>query len=92
MVAGESFAAITWLGIGVMLLMGWHWLPGLCFFAAFAGVAGALVWPVLTGIIPEIAPKDRLQPANARLAAGGNSARITGLAATGAVVVLIGSG
>lgn len=92
MLCGEVFSAIAWSGIGTMLLVGWAPLPVLCAFAIFSGLAGAVVWPVLSGIVPEVAPRDRLQPANALLAAGGNSARITGLVSSGAVVVFVGAG
>ena len=47
---------------------------------------------MLSGIIPEVAPPDRLQSANALLAVGANVARIGGLIAAGAVVVLVGPG
>lgn len=92
MFTGECLSLIAWLGIGVMLLTGWAPIPLLCAFAVLTGMAGAVVWPVLSGIIPEVAPRERLQPANALLAVGANVARIAGLVSAGAVVVLVGPG
>lgn len=92
MFTGEVLSLVAWLGIGTMLLVGWAPIPVVCAFAVLTGLAGAVVWPVLSGIIPEVAPADRLQSANALLAVGANVARIGGLIAAGAVVVLIGPG
>lgn len=92
MFTGECFSLVAWLGIGTMLVLGWAPVPLMCAFAVLTGLAGAVVWPVLSGIIPEVAPPDRLQPANALLAVGANVARIGGLIAAGAVVVLVGPG
>ena len=92
MFAGECLSLVAWLGIGIMLLVGWAPIPMVCAFAVLTGLAGAVVWPVLSGIIPEVAPAGHLQPANALLAVGANVARIGGLIAAGAVVVLVGPG
>ncbi len=92
MFTGECLSLVAWLGIGIMLLTGWAPVPVLCGFAVLTGMAGAVVWPVLSGIIPEVAPRERLQPANALLAVGANVARIAGLVSAGAVVVLVGPG
>lgn len=92
MFTGECLSLVAWLGIGTMLLVGWAPIPLVCAFAVLTGLAGAVVWPVLSGIIPEVAPPDRLQSANALLAVGANVARVGGLVAAGAVVVLIGPG
>jgi len=92
MFVGECLSLTGWLGIGTMLLLGWAPLAALCGFAVLTGLAGAVVWPVLSGIVPEVAPRDRLQPANALLAVGANVARITGLVSAGVVVVLVGPG
>lgn len=92
MFTGECLSLTAWLGIGTMLLTGWAPLPVLCAFAVLTGLAGAVVWPVLSGIIPEVAPRHRFQAANALLAVGANVARIAGLVSAGAVVVLVGPG
>lgn len=92
MFTGECLSCIAWLGIGTLLLIGWAPIPLVCAFAVLTGLAGAVVWPVLSGIVPEVAPHDRLQQANALLAVGANVARVAGLIAGGAVVVAIGAG
>ena len=81
MFTGECLSLVAWLGIGTMLLLGWAPIPLVCAFAVLTGLAGAVVWPVLSGIIPEVAPPDRLQSANALLAVGANVARVGGLVA-----------
>ena len=58
--------------------------------AALSGIAMALVWPAMTGIVPEVVPADRLQAGNALLAMGVNTARIVGVVASGAVVAAVG--
>jgi len=74
------------------LLIGYHIhnLRLLGAAAALSGIAMALVWPAMTGIVPEVVPADRLQAGNALLAMGVNTARIVGVVASGAVVAAVG--
>ena len=92
MMAAEILSTVGFAGIAVMLLTGNAPVGGLVAAAAVAGTAIALMWPALTGIIPEVVAADRLQPANALLQLGANIARITGFALGGLTVVLIGGG
>nr|BFE85009.1 hypothetical protein GCM10020093_076100 [Planobispora longispora] len=48
-------------------------LPALAVAAAAAGIATAVLYPTLTGIIPDVVPADRLQTANALLRLGRTS-------------------
>jgi MFS family permease len=90
--AAEWVAALVHVSLGVMLLTR-HAPTGALVAAAFvAGTGGALVWPALTGIIPEVVPPEALQDGNALLGLAGNISRIAGLVAGGIVVVAVGGG
>lgn len=89
---GELLAGIAWSSIGLMMLSGWAPVWALCAAAALAGIAGAAVYPALTGIIPDLVPAPELQQANAWLSMGASGARLAGLVAGGAVVVWLGGG
>jgi len=67
-------------------------LWGLVAAAVVSGTATATVWPALTGIVPEVVPREQLQQGNAVLALGTNIARVTGLVAGGIVVAGVGGG
>lgn len=78
--------------VGVMLLTGFAPIWLLCCAAAVAGLAGAMVYPALTGIIPDLVPPHQRQTANSWLAMGAATARLGGLVAGGATVVWLGGG
>jgi MFS family permease len=88
----EWTAATVNAGIGAMLLTGHAPLWGLVCAAVLAGLGQALVWPAMTGLVPEVVPEDRLQQGNAVIGLGGNMARIAGLVAGGIVVVAVSAG
>ncbi|MER5317738.1 MFS transporter [Streptosporangium roseum] len=92
MMAGETINAAAFFCLAAMLLTGWTPLPALVTAAAASGVAMAILFPALTGIIPDVVPADRLQTANALLGLGANSSRVAGLILSGATVVLLGGG
>lgn len=88
----EWTAAVVNAAIGVMLLTGHAPLWGLVIAAVLAGLGHALVWPAMTGLIPEVVPSGHLQQGNAIIGLGGNLARIAGLVAGGIVVIALGAG
>lgn len=90
--ASEWVAALVHVAIGVMLLTGHAPVWALMTATFVAGMGEALVWPALTGIIPEVVSGDRLQDGNALLGLGGNIARVLGLVVGGIVVIAIGGG
>lgn len=89
---GIWLEAVGFGGIGAMLLTGFAPLWLICTSAAVAGLAGAMVYPALTGIIPDLVPAEQRQPANSWLAMGAAAARLGGLVAGGATVVWLGGG
>ncbi|GAB3880991.1 hypothetical protein GCM10027612_09390 [Microbispora bryophytorum subsp. camponoti] len=92
MMAGESLNAAAYFCLAAMMLTGWTPLPALVTASAVSGIASAILFPALTGIIPDVVPADRLQTANALLGLGQNISRVAGLVLSGAAVVLLGSG
>jgi MFS family permease len=92
MTAGETLNATAYFCLSGMMLTGWTPLPALVAGSAVSGVASAVLFPALTGIIPDVVPADRLQTANALLGLGANISRVAGFVLSGAVVVLLGSG
>ncbi|MFI7232430.1 MFS transporter [Nonomuraea angiospora] len=92
MMAGESLMAVGFLALGAMLLIGWTPLPALSAAAGVTGVGIAVMFPALTGIIPEVVPPDRLQAGNALLGLGQNAARVAGAVLGGFTVVQVGGG
>jgi len=92
MMVSEFISALAFFALAAMMLSGWTPLPAMATAAAASGVAIAMLFPSLTGIIPEVVPADRLQTGNALLGLGANSSRVAGAVLGGGAVVLFGSG
>ncbi|MER7133103.1 MFS transporter, partial [Streptosporangium saharense] len=92
MMTAESLNAVAFLALAAMMLTGWTPLTALAVAAAFSGVSTAILFPALTGIVPDVVEADRLQTANALLGLGTNISRVAGLVMGGMTVVLIGAG
>jgi MFS family permease len=91
-VGSDIASALAWAVVAVLLITGWAPVPLLVGLGVVAGLAGALFFPAMTGIVPELAPADRLQTANGLLRMGTNAARILGFAVAGGLVALLGPG
>jgi MFS family permease len=89
---GVCVIGLAWAAVGGMMLTGQALLVPMCLAAGLAGIAEAVVYPALTGIIPELLPPLLFQPGNAWLSMGSSCAKLAGLVASGAVVVLLGGG
>jgi MFS family permease len=92
LVSGEWLSAVGLGAIGVMLLSGFAPIWLVCVAAGIAGMAGAMIYPALSGIIPDLVPEHLRQKGNAWLAMGASAARLGGLVAGGAMVVWLGGG
>jgi predicted MFS family arabinose efflux permease len=92
MMAGEWANAVAFALLAAMMLTGWTPLPAMMAAAAVTGVAMAVLYPALTGIIPEVVPVERLQAGNALLGLGANVSRVAGAVLGGGTVVLVGGG
>lgn len=88
--AGLLLSAAAFVLLGLMMLSGWTPLAALVAAAALSGTGIALIYPALTGLIPEILPARHLQAGNALLGMARNGAQILGLVSSGALVALVG--
>lgn len=92
MAFSETLSAVCFFAIAVMFLTGHAPIVAVAAAAAGTGVALALFYPALTGLVPDVVPEEHLQTANGVLRIGVNAARMLGLALAGAAVALIGPG
>ncbi|MDO0917756.1 MFS transporter [Streptomyces sp. DT2A-34] len=90
--AAEYTAGIAFTFLAVLITAESAPLVLLCFLAAVAGTASALLYPAMDGLIPQLVPEDSLQRANSALRTGSNTANLVGLAAAGAIVGFFGAG
>ncbi|MDR1354998.1 MAG: MFS transporter [Propionibacteriaceae bacterium] len=89
---GQSINFVSWVSMGVLMLMDVRSLWAYCPLAVMGGVASAVIYPALTGIIPEMTPAPLLQQGNSWLAMGMSIAKLFGLIAAGTVVAFLGGG
>ena len=88
----ETIAGISAAGVAYLFISG-HATPGsVAALAVLAGGAEGLLFPVLSGLVPETVAEDRLQPANALLKFSQTSAQIGGSALAGILVAGVGAG
>lgn len=92
LMAGESVAAISAATTAYLFITGTATVPVLAVLSAIAGGAEGLLFPVLSGVVPETVPQDRLQTANAFLRLSQSSAQIGGAALAGVLVASVGPG
>lgn len=92
MVAAETVTGAAGLASGVVYLTGNATVGLLALLAGIGGVAGGFFFPAVTGIVPEVAKPEDLQPVNALLRLSSNVARIVGTAASGVIVAFLGAG
>ncbi|WP_425489497.1 MFS transporter [Nonomuraea typhae] len=90
MMAGELVNSVAFFALAAMMFTGWTPLWAMATAAALSGIAMAVLFPALTGIIPEVVPADRLQTGNALLGLGANTSRVAGAVLSGIVVTLVG--
>ncbi|MGW0658907.1 MFS transporter [Streptodolium elevatio] len=92
MMTAELASAAAFFALAAMFVTGHAPVPGIALLAAVTGIALALYYPALTGVVPDVVPDEHLQTANGVLRLGVNSARLLGMAAAGGAVALVGSG
>lgn len=92
LVAGQVLSGSAFGGMAAMLLTGWAPLAALTGCAVLAGCGSTLLLPVLTSAVRDVVGREQLQPANALLRLGGNTANIVGLAGAGGAIALLGPG
>lgn len=90
---GSSLAAAGTAGLmAVAVLTGFGSIPFLAGIALVNGAVAAIALPASYSITPETVPADVLQPANAVLRIGTNSAQVTGASVGGLLVAGAGPG
>lgn len=89
---GETGVGLGWLAIGLLMFTEAPPLWAMCACAALTGVSGSLVYPALTGIIPDLVPAEHLTEANAYLQGANAFSRLIGVVAGGVTVAFLGGG
>jgi predicted MFS family arabinose efflux permease len=92
MVGADLLAALAQGTFAAVLLGGVATLPLAIALQALIGVSFALHWPAAVGLVPLVAPRDQLQPANALLAIAHSTALGLGAAAGGLIAASLGAG
>lgn len=87
-VLGSAFAAVS----AVSLIAGNSSVFLLALMGALFGVLNALWWPAMSGVLPEILPKEKLQHGNAIIALTTNIGYVGGALLGGILVTAFGSG
>jgi predicted MFS family arabinose efflux permease len=92
MVGAELAAGVSFSVLAALFLLDSAHVPVVMALAAVNGIATAMFFPALTGIVPQVVPTERLQGANGLLRLSTNGSRILGLAIAGALIALFGTG
>jgi len=87
-IVGSLFAAV----IAISFIGGFASVPLLCLMGGLFGVSAALWWPAMSGVLPDILPKESLQKGNAVVGLMNNFGFVVGALIGGTVVTLYGSG
>ena len=87
-VIGSGFAAIS----AISLIVNSSSVLLLALMGALFGVLNALWWPAMSGVLPEVLPKEKLQHGNAVIALTTNIGYVAGALLGGILVTAFGSG
>ena len=87
-ILGSSFAAVSALS----LINGFSSVALLAIMGALFGVLNALWWPAMSGVLPEILPREKLQHGNAIISLMTNVGFVIGALLGGILVTSFGSG
>jgi MFS family permease len=87
-ILGSGFAALS----AISLIINNSSVFFLALMGALFGILNALWWPAMSGVLPEILPKEKLQHGNAVIAMTTNIGYVFGALLGGTLVTLFGSG
>ena len=87
-VIGSLFAATS----AISFIDGFASVWLLCLMGGLFGILNALWWPAMSGVLPEILPKQSLQKGNAVVGLLSNFGFVAGALVGGTIVTLFGSG
>lgn len=85
-------SAVTQGLIALLVLTGTAELPILIALAAVHGVVSSVSMPALASVLPQLVPRDQLQPANALMSLTRNGLTVIGPTVGALLVVTLGSG
>jgi MFS family permease len=85
---GSFLAAVS----AISLIAGFSSVWLLATMAALFGILNAIWWPAMSGVLPEILPKEKLQSGNAIIGLTTNIGYIVGTLSGGILVATVGSG
>jgi predicted MFS family arabinose efflux permease len=92
MAVTEVAAGAAQLVAAGLFLSGRATVPALAVLAVVNGVAVAIIYPTMTGLVPQLASGPALQSANALVRLSSNVAAILGTAVGGLLVATVGAG
>jgi hypothetical protein len=92
MISAELVAGLSQSAAAALVLTGNAAVASLMLLSAVNGAAAAVFLPASGGIMPQLVPKDRLQPANGLMGIASNSSNILGAALASVVVAAFGPG
>lgn len=92
MVGAELMAGISQSIVASLVLTGTAGVTSLTLLSVINGAANAMFLPASAGIVPQLLPKDKLQPGNALLGLANTTATILGSALASVVVALLNPG
>ena len=87
-ILGSGFAAVS----AISLIVGHSSVFLLALMGALFGILNALWWPAMSGVLPEILPKQKLQNGNAVISMTTNIGYVIGALIGGTMVTTFGSG
>ena len=85
---GSFLAAVS----AISLIVGFSSVWLLATMGALIGILNAIWWPAMSGVLPEILPKEKLQSGNAIIGLTTNIGYIVGTLSGGVLVATIGAG
>ncbi len=92
LIIADTIATISQLSMAYLLLNGLATVPMLAGLMLITGIAYALHQPSMTGFIPQMVPREKLQAANALLGTARNGSIALGAAGAGILVATVGVG
>lgn len=92
LVGADTLAFASQCFIGYLFLSGQANVAHLAILMLVTGIAYALHQPAITGFIPQMVDKDKLQAANALIGTARNGSLTLGAAAAGILVAAVGAG
>lgn len=87
-ILGSGFAAVS----AISLIVNHSSVFLLALMGALFGILNALWWPAMSGVLPEVLPKEKLQHGNAVIALTTNIGYVAGALLGGILVTAFGSG